>query len=169
VVDADAALHWPDFRAAEWTFQHLAQIRAYAAGVPCIVQSRYPTRECIAWMVEGKAELFYTAELAQRRALGYPPFSRLVALTVLSANESAAPAADLARRLRAGLTPEGPSVLGPAPAPLARLRGRYRQRILVRGPSTPTTRAALRAAAAGWRPAHSHAALQIDVDPLDLL
>ena len=153
VVAADMGLHMPDFRASERTFQLLTQVvgragRAAKAG-RVILQTFVPDHYAIAPVATHDYESFYATELEFRRALSYPPFGRVTQVIVSGPDEANALAA--ARRLASGVgaTPapewkpnpdieagnQAPEyeVLGPAPAPLSRLRGQYRFQLLVKG------------------------------------
>ena len=134
VVDADLGLAGGDLRAAERSFQQIAQVagRAGRAAKPgtVLVQTHEPNAPVIRALVGGDAESFYAAETAARREAGAPPFGRFAGIIVSS--EDLAEAVETARRIgRAAPRVEGMSVFGPAPAPLAMLRGRHRQRLLV--------------------------------------
>ena len=134
VVDADLGLAGGDLRAGERTFQQIAQVsgRAGRGDRPgrVLLQTHQPEARIMQALVNYDAEGFFAAETAQRRAVAAPPFGRWAALVVSSEDEAAAVAA--ARALgRAAPQLAGLSVLGPAPAPLAMLRGRHRQRLLV--------------------------------------
>jgi primosomal protein N' (replication factor Y) len=146
VVLADIGLHMPDFRAAERTFQLLTQVagRAGRDATPgrVIVQTFAPDHYAIQPVVDHDFERFYVEELGHRAALGYPPFGFLAHALVsgVDAEEAAAAAAQLAE----ALAPQTKlQVLGPAPAPFTRLRGRYRFQLLVKS----TDREALHAGA----------------------
>jgi primosomal protein N' (replication factor Y) len=137
VVLADIGLHLPDFRAAERTFQLLTQVagRAGREGAPgsVIIQTFSPDHYAIRPVRHHDYEGFYAEELRHREALRYPPFGRLVHAVVSAEDESVAEAA--AAQLAAALTDDGAGateLLGPAPCPLARLRGRYRFQLLVK-------------------------------------
>ena len=134
VVDADLGLAGGDLRAGERTFQQIAQVsgRAGRGDRPgrVLLQTHQPDARIMRALVDYDAEGFFAAETEQRRQVAAPPFGRWAALVVSSEDETAAVAA--ARALaRAAPRLEGLSVLGPAPAPLAMLRGRHRQRLLV--------------------------------------
>ena len=134
VVDADLGLQGGDLRAAERSFQQIAQVsgRAGRGDKPgrVLVQSHDIDAPVIAALISGDAAGFYAAETAARREAAMPPFGRLAAMVISS--EDAEEAAATARRIAdAAPTVEGMAVYGPAPAPLAMLRGRHRQRILV--------------------------------------
>ena len=134
VVDADLGLQGGDLRAAERSFQQVQQVagRAGRADKPgrVLVQTHDPDAPVIAALVSGDAPGFYAAETEARREAAMPPFGRLAAIIVSA--ESASEADEVARRIgNAAPRVDGMAVFGPAPAPLAMLRGRHRQRLLV--------------------------------------
>ncbi len=141
IVSADVALNLPDERAAERTFQFLAQAigRAGRGERPglAIVQTYQPEHAVIQAVVRGEAEHFYEAELEGRRRFGSPPFGSIVKLTVAVEEREAAEEEGrrLAERLRdrAREMPGRTVVLGPAPAYIARRAGRWRFNVIVRG------------------------------------
>jgi primosomal protein N' (replication factor Y) len=141
VVSADIALNLPDERAAERTYQLLTQAvgRAGRGERPgrAIIQTYQPDHPAILAVASGDSAAFYDAELEIRRSFGSPPFGRLVKLTVglpdhLAAEHEATAMAD---RLRAAASARGiaVSVLGPAPAYIARRSGRWRWNVVLRG------------------------------------
>ena len=171
VVDADLGLDGGDLRAGERSFQLLMQVagRAGRADRPgrVLIQTHDPKNPAIAAMLAGDREGFVARELAARRAAGMPPYGRLVALIVSAPTE--AMAAGGAKALaRAAPRQAGVEVFGPAPAPLALLRGRYRQRLLLK-----TGRDAnVQALVDGWLRAvalPSATRVQIDVDPMSFM
>ncbi|MEO8604493.1 MAG: primosomal protein N', partial [bacterium] len=176
VVHADAALNFPDFRAGERTFQLLAQVagRAGRGDKPgrVIVQTLQPEHYSLQAAMTHDYAAFATAELAARRELGYPPFSRLVLLRFEGFDEAAvaAFARDTGRSLRERAAGRF-SVLGPAPAALERLRQRYRMHLLLRGPSGAAVRSALAEALPTLRSAAraKDIRLIVDVDPQHML
>jgi primosomal protein N' (replication factor Y) (superfamily II helicase) len=134
VVDADLGLAGGDLRAAERSFQQIRQVsgRAGRGDKPgrVYVQTRDPSAPVIRALVSGDADGFYAAETEARREAGMPPFGRLAAIIVSSEDEAEAAAA--ARMIgRAAPRVDNMAVFGPAPAPLAMLRGRHRLRLLV--------------------------------------
>ncbi|MFC7537539.1 primosomal protein N' [Sphingomonas sp. GCM10030256] len=134
VVDADLGLQGGDLRAAERSFQQIAQVagRAGRGDKPgrVLVQTHDPEAPVIAALVSGDAPSFYEAETEARREAAMPPFGRLAAIIVSS--EDKEEAEGVARRIgHAAPEVDGMAVFGPAPAPLAMLRGRHRQRLLV--------------------------------------
>jgi primosomal protein N' (replication factor Y) len=134
IIDADLGLEGGDLRAAERTFQQIAQAagRAGRAEKPgeVFIQTRNPGHAVIEALVGGDRDAFYDAETEMRKAAGAPPFGRFAAIIVSSEDEREA--IEAARAI-GGAAPqvEDMHIYGPAPAPLAMLRGRYRQRLLV--------------------------------------
>ncbi|MDP8913121.1 MAG: primosomal protein N' [Pseudomonadota bacterium] len=134
VVDADLGLSGGDLRAAERSFQQISQVsgRAGRGEKPgrVLVQTHEPAAPVIAALVSGDAEGFYEAETEARREAAMPPFGRLAGIIVSS--EDLGEATEAARLIgRTAPRVENMAVFGPAPAPLAMLRGRHRQRLLV--------------------------------------
>jgi primosomal protein N' (replication factor Y) len=135
VVDADLGLGGGDLRAGERTVQMLHQVagRAGRGDAPGLVllQSFAPEHPVIGALLSGDLPAFLAQEAAQRRPGHWPPYGRLVALIVSAAEERVADAAarELSKRAPAG---PGIEVLGPAPAPFALLRGRFRRRLLLK-------------------------------------
>lgn len=134
VIDADLGLEGGDLRAAERTFQQIAQAagRAGRAEKPgeVFIQTRNPDHPVLTALVNGDRDAFYDAETEQRRQAGAPPFGRFAAIIISSEDEREA--IEAARVVGAAApSADGMHVFGPAPAPLAMLRGRYRQRLLV--------------------------------------
>lgn len=134
VVDADLGLEGGDLRAAERTYQQVAQVagRAGRGAKPgeVLIQTRHPDAPVIAALEAGDRDAFYDAETEARRHAGAPPFGRWAAIIVSSEDE--AEARQAAQQIGA-TRPNLPDVqiLGPAPAPMAQLRGRYRYRLLL--------------------------------------
>jgi primosomal protein N' (replication factor Y) len=134
VVDADLGLAGGDLRAAERSFQQIRQVSGRAGRGDkhgrVLVQTHDPSARVIQALVSGDAEGFYAAETDARREAAMPPFGRLAAIIVSS--EDQAEATETARRIgRAAPRHDNMAVFGPAPAPLAMLRGRHRVRLLV--------------------------------------
>lgn len=134
VVDADLGLEGGDLRAAERTYQQVAQVagRAGRGAKPgeVLIQTRHPEASVIAALAAGDRDAFYEAETEARRHAGAPPFGRWAAIIVSSEDE--AEAREAANRI--GVTRphlDDVMILGPAPAPMALLRGRYRYRLLL--------------------------------------
>ena len=134
VVDADLGLQGGDLRAAERSFQQIMQVagRAGRAVKPghVYLQTHEPDAPVMRALISGDAESFYAAETEARRLANAPPFGRFAAIIVSSENLREAEA--IARQIaKSAPKLEGMDVYGPAPAPLAMLRGRHRQRLLV--------------------------------------
>ncbi len=134
VVDADIGLEGGDLRAAERSFQQIAQVagRAGRAAKPghVYVQTRQPKARVIQALIENDRDGFYAAEIEARRAAQAPPFARWAAIIISS--EDNGEAMETARLIgQTAPKVDGFSVFGPAPAPLAMLRGRHRHRLLV--------------------------------------
>ncbi|PKP93257.1 MAG: primosomal protein N' [Alphaproteobacteria bacterium HGW-Alphaproteobacteria-16] len=134
VVDADLGLEGGDLRAAERSFQQICQVagRAGRGEKPghVLIQTHSPKAPVMRALVSGDAEGFYAAETEARREAGAPPFGRYAAIIVSSEDKDAA--LETARAIgRSAPQVEAMQVFGPAPAPLAMLRGRHRFRLLV--------------------------------------
>ena len=171
VVDADLGLQGGDLRAAERSFQQISQVagRAGRGDKPgrVFVQTHDPSAPVIAALIAGDAPGFIAAETAARREAAMPPFGRLAAIIISS--EDAAEAEATARRIgRAAPIVEGMAVYGPAPAPLAMLRGRHRQRILVHAARALDVQDVIRDWLGGldWKP---KTRVSVDVDPYSFL
>jgi len=174
VVSADVGLGMADFRASERTFQLLTQVagragRGETAG-EAIVQTIYPTHYSIQLACRQDYPAFFTHEMHFRKAMRYPPTVSLINAVVRARTFSAAmdDAVALVGQLRAQ-DPQLTSyrVLGPAPAPLGRLRGEYRAQFLVKGMNRKRMREAL-VAILSTRPELARRTT-IDVDPLSVL
>jgi primosomal protein N' (replication factor Y) len=176
VLDADVALHLPDFRASERTFQLLVQVsgRAGRGREPgeVLIQTCSPDHPAVVAALRHEASGFVDAELRARREAGYPPFVRLVTLLF------GGPDADLVERaaeacaaaIRDEAETRSVSVLGPAPQALAKLRGRYRWHLLLKGSGAASRAVAelgLRWAETKARPGAVR--VQADVDPFEVL
>jgi primosomal protein N' (replication factor Y) len=177
VLDADVALHLPDFRAAERTFQLVTQVsgRSGRGDRPgeVFVQTCTPEHPAIAAAAAHDLAAFARAELAQRKEAGYPPYTRLATLLVTGADENVVEraATSLADVTRAAAEAIDVTVLGPAPAALARLRGRYRWHVLLKGTDGTRVRdvaaTGLEWAESKRRP--SGVKVAVDVDPNEVL
>ena len=175
VVDADLGLAGGDLRAAERTFQLLQQVSGRAGRAErrgrVLLQTYMPEHPVMAALVSGERDRFLAEESAQRKSHGLPPFGRLAAVIVSarSEREAAETARALARLARSELGANSSiDVLGPAPAPLALLRGRHRQRLLIKAPKEERLQPRLRR----WLAALPHktgVALQVDIDPYSFL
>ena len=171
VVDADLGLSGGDLRAAERSFQQIAQVagRAGRGAKPgrVLLQTREPGAPVIQALLTGDAESFYHAETESRREAGAPPFGRYAAIIVSS--EKLDEAVDTARLIgHAAPEVEGMMVFGPAPAPLAMLRGRHRQRLLVHARRALDVQDVIRSWLGGleWK---RGVRVAVDVDPYSFL
>ena len=171
VVDADLGLAGGDLRAAERSFQQIQQVagRAGRGDKPgrVFVQTHDPDAAVIAGLVKGDAPSFYAAETEARREAAMPPFGRLAAIIISAEDSNEAEA--VARRIgRAAPEVEGMAVFGPAPAPLAMLRGRHRQRLLVHARRSLDVQDVIRDWLAGieWS---TKVRVSVDVDPYSFL
>ena len=167
VVDADLGLQGGDLRAAERTFQQVSQVagRAGRGDKPgrVFIQTHEPDHPVMEALVAGDGPAFIAAETEARRAAAMPPFGRLAAIIVSSEDEEAAKT--IAVQLgRARPQLEGIAIYGPAPAPLAMLRGRHRQRLLVHAERRVDVQAAIRdwLASVDWP---QKVRVAVDVDP----
>jgi len=174
VVSADVGLGIADFRASERTFQLLTQVagRAGRGEQPgeAIIQTLYPEHYSIRLACRQDFPAFYERELRFRKAMRYPPLVSLVNTVVRARTFTAAmdDAADVVEKVRSDTGDRGDiRVLGPAPAPLGRLRGEYRAQLLVKGTNRKRIREALRAAIAS-RPELQRRVI-VDIDPLSVL
>jgi primosomal protein N' (replication factor Y) len=174
VLAPDQGMHLPDFRAAERTFALLEQVagRAGRGERPgrVIVQTYSPEHPAIQCLRTHDYESFVTGELLNRQEAHYPPFSRMIAIRVDGPDENQVRivAGEAAARARAvGASAPSLRVLGPAEAPIARLRGRCRWQVWLSAPERVTVASAARAAAAVTLPRDVR--LAIDVDPQSVL
>ena len=180
VIDADVALHLPDFRAAERTFQLLVQVagrsgRGRQRG-EVLVQTCTPEHPAISAVaatdLQAGEQAFRKRELDERREAGYPPFTRLVTLLVDGPDEAPVEraAGALAERARALAGERDITVLGPAPQALSRLRGRYRWHVLLKSTAgAPLREIAAALLAEGDRSGRGKARVIADVDPIEVL
>jgi primosomal protein N' (replication factor Y) len=168
VISADVALHIPDFRAGERTFQLLEQVSGRAGRGPLggrvIIQTYTPEHHSIQAAAAHDYLQMYHREIDVRRRLGYPPFGRLVRMTyshtgAAYAQEQAALMVGRLHKERERLGIANVDILGPAPAHLPRLRGRWRWNIALRG-DRPSSLLAEMNLPRGWT---------VDVDPASLL
>ncbi len=168
VVDADATLRFPDFRAEERTFAMIAQLAGRAGRGPgggrVLVQTTAPDAPAIVAAARHDTRGFVTGELERRRALDYPPFADLIRI-VCSAESASAPRAAAGEIAEAVSGAAGATVLGPAP--LFRLRNRHRSQVVIKAHDRAAAVAAVRVAvdrAANSRE-HRGVAFSVDVDP----
>jgi primosomal protein N' (replication factor Y) len=177
VINADAALSMPDFRAAERAFQILVQVagRAGRSDRPgtVIIQTRDPENPAIVFASRHDVRGFLEREIADRQELDYPPFARWAMVRIDGPDEDRARAAaqrvtEAASQTRAVSTGEV-EVLPPRPAPLSRLQGRYRFQVVLRAKERRPLRAALLALLPMREQLGAAIRMVIDVDPVKMM
>lgn len=172
VLAADGLLHRPDLRASEECLQLLLQLagRAGRGEQPgeVLVQTYSPEHRVIRHLVDGRYQTFLQEELAERRSAALVPFSRacLLRLAGPSASGTATAAALLAEHLRPASQAQGWLIIGPAPAPVARVAGRSRWQLLLHGPATGQLPVPMESELRALLP--RDVSLAIDPDPLEL-
>ncbi len=175
VVNADTTLHLPDFRAGERTWQLLEQVsgRAGRGERPgtVVIQTYWPDHPAIRAVAAHDADMLYDRERAERAALAYPPFGRLANVLLSGEDEAhvraqAAAVAETLERLVAGH--EGWRVLGPSPAPLARVRKLHRWHVLLKAPRRAEVPEVVAEALRQVRPAEGVSTAP-DIDPMAML
>jgi primosomal protein N' (replication factor Y) len=172
IVDADLGLSNGDPRAAERTFQLLHQVvgragREAGQGIGYL-QTHQPEHPVMRALIAGDREAFYSSEIELREATLYPPFGRLASLVISGADKHATEG--FARRLASAAPPDKAArVLGPAEAPLALVRGRYRFRLLVKSPRAFDLSDYLRQWLGHAPKPTGKLKLEIDIDPQSFL
>jgi primosomal protein N' (replication factor Y) len=177
VVNADMGIHLPDFRASERTFQLLSQVAGRTGRGPLggevVVQTSLPDHMAVKTALNHDFPAFAERELREREVPRYPPHVRLA--NVLVSGPNAQEVADEADRSgawvrgRAGETSGDLEVVGPAPAPIERLHGRWRWHFLVRSASARDLGNLLRAYLDNHRPRGRDVRVVVDRDPVALL
>lgn len=176
VISADTTLNLPDFRGGERAFQLVSQVLGRAGrgeqSGRVLVQTMNPEHFALTSAVSHDYEAFYCEELSQRQETGYPPFSHLAALhfsaiTPQAVEGEATVAGKLLREIkkRLGVRVE---ILGPATAPLGKVRGRHRWHLLLKAPGRDPLRRLLQVFKGEYSPPAT-VRMAIDVDPLELL
>ena len=174
VLNADSILGYPDFRSGEKTFYLLTQVAGRAGRGELrgrvLIQSAFPTHYAIQHAMHHDYEAFYEAEIQFRRTFHYPPVTSMIAILFRGANlpdvERAASACG--QMLEKALEPlAGSRIQGPAPAPLARIKGVWRYQILLRSPQRVALRRAVEAVMLPRR--WKGVEVAIDVDPINIL
>ena len=173
VISADVGLGLADFRAGERTFQLLTQVagragRGQQAG-EAIVQTLYPEHYSIQLACQQDYPAFFEREHVYRRAMRYPPGVAMISVVVRgrSFEEAMRIATDIVGRLEPSARRAGFHVLGPAPAPLGRLRGEHRVQCFLKGTRRADMRRALKAVLADMPEVRRR--VTVDVDPLSML
>ena len=176
VVNADTALHFPDFRSGERTFQLVTQVAGRAGRGPkggrVVVQTLSPDHIAIQTAVQHDYISFANQELADRVAHHYPPAAKMIRIILRGPQEAIVEAAgeEISQRLRSAMqTPhESIRILGPAPAPIAKLRGKFRFHLLLIGEHGDPMRELVSQVCARLS-FSSDVQFAIDVDPSDML
>ncbi|MDD5440459.1 MAG: primosomal protein N' [Candidatus Omnitrophica bacterium] len=172
VVNTDVTLNLPDFRAGEKTFNLITQVAGRSGrgdmGGEVIIQTYAPDHYAIKSAEKHDYETFYRQETVSRQALGFPPFVHLVKLTFRSRTEKKAfDAAVLCADVLKKNMPGEITVVGPAPAPVARVRGYYRWNILLKAVNRSIMTASLKKAVEKM-PRHHGVYVAVDVDPMTM-
>jgi len=175
VVLADTGLHLPDFRAAERVFSLIVQVAGragrYFPDGRVIVQTMRMGDPVIGRACAVDIEGFFESELAQREALGFPPYARLIRLSARGKDAGRTDAA--IRRLgeiASGLLPRGADMLGPAECPIGTINGNHRRHVILRGKSMGALHGAARVALERYEQGRdSRVYVEVDVDPVSLL
>ena len=176
VMNADVALHLPDFRSRERTFQLLAQVAGRTgrgpAGGRVIVQTFMPFDPSIRAAADHDFEAFARQELPHRRELRYPPFGRMVRIICRGRNaqrlDKYASSLAVALRRFCGELADGSQVLGAAPAPVALIKGQHRRHLMLKCPDARSVRSLL-GQARELLGGPSGVTVVVDVDPVSML
>lgn len=171
VIDADLGLKGGDVRAAERTYQQLEQVAGRAGREErkgrVFIQTYMPDEPVMAALLASDKEAFIARDLEQRRLYAMPPYGRLAALLVTG--DAPTPVEGFARALaRAFPKMDDVALFGPAPAPLARLKGRFRYRLLLKGPREKALQPLIRCWLEGVK-IPSNVRVKIDIDPYNFL
>jgi len=174
VLSADSILGYPDFRSAEKTFYLLTQVAGRAGRGErrgrVLIQTAFPTHYAIQHALQHDYESFYESEIQFRRTFHYPPVTSMIAILFRGANATSVEraATEIGRMLEGPIAAvSGARMQGPAPAPLARIKGVYRYQILLRSPQRVALRRAVETVMIGrkWHGVD----VAIDVDPINIL
>ncbi|MGQ9770248.1 MAG: replication restart helicase PriA [Thermogutta sp.] len=178
VINADTALHFPDFRASERTFQLVTQVAGRTGRGPhggqVLVQTFTPEHPAIQAAMRHDYETFARQELRVRQTFGYPPFCHLVRVVASSENEKMSErcihqfAENAEKVVKLSGWHDNIRLVGPAPAPLAKLRGKYRYHVQMMGEDASHLRQVIRTAREQLNSAQG-VTWTVDVDPIDML
>lgn len=175
IVNPDLGLAMPDIRANERGFQLLAQVAGRAgrgfAGGEVIIQTRLPYNSAIQYAVTHDYMGFYEEEITVREELAYPPFTHLAVLHFdgMDAAETLSAASLFVEELSRGFDPKQVEIQEPCPAPLERIKGKYRFISAVRGEKLGAFRKRLREGVMTWRREHKNIDFYVDIDALNAL
>ena len=173
IVDCDVGLHMPDFRAAEKGFQLLTQVAGRAGRREkqgnVVLQTRVPTHPSVTHTTQSDFIGFADSELSIRRELGYPPFQKLLRIVISAEDRTTAlsHATNIARLAVQYGEKHQVTVLGPAPAPIEKVRGLWRYHILAKSPSAPILQNVMRQVKRDS--ANKVVRIAYDLDPHDML
>jgi len=171
VISADANLNLPDFRSGERTFNLITQVAGRAGrgdlGGEVIVQTYTPEHYAVNLAAKHDYHGFYDAEIESRRDLAFPPFVHIIKITLRARKEESVvkSAERLAQRLRKKIQED--RIMGPAPSPMARLRGYYRWNILIKAKDMDATIKDLRGLLRGFKKG-TGVFMAVDVDPMTM-
>ncbi|HAG91081.1 MAG TPA: primosomal protein N', partial [Bdellovibrionales bacterium] len=176
----DVGFHWPDFRATERSYQLLTQVTGRAGRHSqdpgqVFIQTYSPNHQSVQVAQSHQIKSFYESELGERRDLNYPPFARIALLKIQGNDktktlQSSQSLVKRAYQLKSAFEVfESVQVLGPAPAPLSRLRGKYRYQVLIKAPQSQVIREFCRRLIQDDKCLHSGTKVQVDIDPLHML
>jgi len=174
VIDADTALNFPDFRSAERTFQLLLQVAGRAGrgerSGEVIIQTMAPAHPAVVHAASGDLDRFYRCELDERRQVRYPPYGGLVRLLLRGRPEARVQfwAQDLARQIQKALD-TGVEIIGPAPAPIDRIKDSYRWHLLLKMDPSTASLAGLEEVLQNMRVGSQDPRITVDVDPMQML
>ena len=176
VVNADVTLNLPDFRASERTFNLLTQVAGRAgrgeAGGEVILQTYTPEHYSICCAAGHDYEKFYNEEIETRKELFFPPFSHIIKLNLRSRNEKMAESAthrlkEILLKRQASVKTKSFEIVGPAPSPIAKVRGFYRWNLLLKGKNRSMMAQSLKKMLEGYRKPNG-VFFAVDVDPMSL-
>jgi primosomal protein N' (replication factor Y) len=174
VLNADSILGYPDFRSAEKTFYLLTQVAGRAGRGELrgkvMIQTAFPTHYAIQHALRHDYESFYEAEIEFRKTFHYPPVTSMIAILFRGENltDVERAARECGQMLEEAVEPlAGTRIQGPAPAPLARIKGVWRYQVLLRSPQRTGLRRAVEAVLVPrkWKGVD----VAIDVDPINIL
>jgi len=176
VINADTALHLPDFRAAERTFHLVTQVAGRTGrgekGGRVLVQTYSPEHVAIQSAARHDYQMFASAELPLRQKLSYPPFATMIRLVVRGESEEVVKhfAVQIVETIRTVLEKHGGKarLLGPAPAPIAKIKGKYRYQVQLQALDGDMLRQVTREATEILE-SPPEVFFTVDVDPIDML
>ena len=178
IISGDTSLNIPDFRSAERTFQLVTQAAGRAGrgtvSGSVLIQTLNPDHPCFKSALAHDYEAFYAEEIGNRDELSYPPFTRLCSLRVEGDSEAKTEeAAMMLKSFSDALSSKkagSPVVLGPAPALLAKLKGRYRWQLLIKGADVKELHSFVRSLKHGFEAKGlKSVTLGVDMDPLSIV